>query len=109
LHRVLPDGCADILFTAGNGIPTLQVVGAMTQFQDFQLTAGQFYVGLRFHPGMWVNQLRAPAGHIDLTATEKKVRDAGGVIVEDAFSFPGGRRFQFTDPSGNELAVWCEK
>jgi uncharacterized protein len=45
----------------------------------------------------------------DLTATEKKVRDAGGTIVKDAFSFPGGRRFHFKDPSGNELAVWSEK
>jgi uncharacterized protein len=45
----------------------------------------------------------------DLAATEKKVRDAGGVIVKDAFSFPGGRRFHFADPSGNELAVWSEK
>jgi len=45
----------------------------------------------------------------DLAATEKKVRDAGGVIVKDAFPFPGGRRFHFADPSGNELAVWSEK
>jgi uncharacterized protein len=45
----------------------------------------------------------------DLAATEKKVRDAGGVIVKDIFPFPGGRRFHFADPSGNELAVWSEK
>jgi len=45
----------------------------------------------------------------DLAATEKKVRDAGGAITKDAFPFPGGRRFHFTDPSGNELAVWSEK
>jgi uncharacterized protein len=45
----------------------------------------------------------------DLAATEKKVRDAGGVIVKDAFPFPGGRRFHFSDPSGNVLAVWSEK
>ena len=45
----------------------------------------------------------------DLAAIEKKVRDAGGVIVKDAFPFPGGRRFHFSDPSGNELAVWSEK
>lgn len=45
----------------------------------------------------------------DLAATERKVRDAGGIIVKDAFAFPGGRRFHFTDPSGNELAVWSEK
>ena len=45
----------------------------------------------------------------DLAATEKKVRDAGGVIVKDAFPFPGGRRFHVADPSGNELAVWSER
>ena len=42
-------------------------------------------------------------------ALEKAVKDAGGTIVKEIFSFPGGRRFQFTDPSGNELAVWSEK
>lgn len=45
----------------------------------------------------------------DLAATEKKIRDAGGTIVKDAFPFPGGRRFHFADPSGNVLAVWSEK
>jgi uncharacterized protein len=45
----------------------------------------------------------------DLAATEKKVRDAGGAMVKDAFPFPGGRRFHFSDPSGNVLAVWSEK
>jgi predicted enzyme related to lactoylglutathione lyase len=43
-----------------------------------------------------------------LEATEKKIREAGGEIVKATFSFPGGRRFHFTDPSGNELAVWSE-
>jgi predicted enzyme related to lactoylglutathione lyase len=33
---------------------------------------------------------------------------AGGRIIRPIFSFPGGRRFHFTDPSGNELAVWSE-
>ena len=45
----------------------------------------------------------------DLAGMEAEVKAAGGVIVKDAFSFPGGRRFHFTDPSGNELAVWSEK
>ncbi len=44
----------------------------------------------------------------DLEATEAKVKKAGGKIVKPTFSFPGGRRFHFTDPSGNELAVWSE-
>jgi uncharacterized protein len=37
------------------------------------------------------------------------VRSAGGSIVREPFAFPGGRRFQFTDVSGNELGVWSEK
>jgi predicted enzyme related to lactoylglutathione lyase len=44
----------------------------------------------------------------DLEAMEAKVRAAGGTVVKPIFSFPGGRRFHFTDPSGNELAVWSE-
>lgn len=43
----------------------------------------------------------------DLEATKAKVVAAGGSIVQDIFSFPGGRRFQFLDPDNNELAVWA--
>lgn len=43
----------------------------------------------------------------DLDATEKKVVKAGGVIGA-RHEFPGGRRFHFTDTSGNELAVWTK-
>ncbi len=43
----------------------------------------------------------------DLEASLKAVRAAGGTIVKEPFPFPGGRRFHFTDPSGNELAVWA--
>lgn len=42
----------------------------------------------------------------DLPATHQAVVDAGGVISLAPFDFPGGRRFHFVDPSGNELAVW---
>ena len=45
----------------------------------------------------------------DLVASQKKIKDAGGKIVKDIFSFPGGRRFHFADPNGNELAVWSDK
>ena len=45
----------------------------------------------------------------DLEAMEARVKAAGGVIVREIFSFPGGRRFHFTDPSGNELSVWSDK
>lgn len=42
----------------------------------------------------------------DLDATAAAVRDAGGTITVPPFSFPGGRRFHFTDPAGNELGAW---
>ena len=43
----------------------------------------------------------------DLDATVEAVRSAGGKILKEPFSFPGGKRFHFADPSGNELAVWA--
>lgn len=45
----------------------------------------------------------------DLESMMQAVQDAGGSIVKPIFSFPGGRRFHFTDPAGNELAVWSEE
>ena len=44
----------------------------------------------------------------DLEAMESKVRAAGGRITVPIFAFPGGRRFHFQDPAGNELAVWSD-
>lgn len=44
----------------------------------------------------------------DLEDTLEKVIAAGGTLVKDIFSFPGGRRFHFSDPNGNEYAVWSE-
>ena len=44
----------------------------------------------------------------NLESTLAKVQEAGGVIIKPIFSFPGGRRFQFLDPSGNEFSVWSE-
>lgn len=44
----------------------------------------------------------------DLEAMRDRVTAAGGRITRDIFSFPGGRRFHFADPAGNELAVWSE-
>ena len=44
----------------------------------------------------------------NLDTTLSKIEDAGGKIVKPIFSFPGGRRFHFTEPSGNEFAVWSD-
>jgi predicted enzyme related to lactoylglutathione lyase len=44
----------------------------------------------------------------DLEATQAKIEQAKGIIVKPIFPFPGGRRFHFTEPSGNEFAVWSD-
>jgi predicted enzyme related to lactoylglutathione lyase len=44
----------------------------------------------------------------DLEKTLGAVQNAGGTIIKPIFSFPGGRRFHFLDPAGNEIAVWGE-
>ena len=45
----------------------------------------------------------------DLEATLAKIERAGGRIEKPIFSFPGGRRFHFCEPSGNEFAVWSDQ
>ncbi len=44
----------------------------------------------------------------DLEKSVAAVKAAGGKVVKEPYAFPGGRRFTFTDPSGNELGVWSE-
>lgn len=46
---------------------------------------------------------------LDLEASYASVQSAGGIVTREIISFPGGRRFQFRDPSGNELAVWSDQ
>ena len=43
-----------------------------------------------------------------LQETQEKILQAGGSITKPLFSFPGGRRFHFNDPNGNEYAVWSD-
>jgi uncharacterized protein len=45
----------------------------------------------------------------DLAETQRRIEQAGGKIVQAAYTFPGGRRFHFADPDGYELAVWADK
>ena len=42
----------------------------------------------------------------ELEQTQSKIEKAGGFVIKPIFSFPGGRRFHFADPNGNEYAVW---
>lgn len=51
-----------------------------------------------------------PVVHVrNVEEAKAAVVKAGGVVTRDVFVFPGGRRFHFTDPGGNELAVWSEE
>ena len=45
----------------------------------------------------------------ELEATREKIEAAGGRIVRPVFTFPGGRRFHFCEPGGNEFAVWSDR
>ena len=65
--------------------------------------------------GGFTKDLPAPAAGLlvvifasDLAGTLAKVQSAGGTIVKDIFTFPGGKRFHFTDPNQNVLAVWSD-
>lgn len=86
------------------------------QFNDY----GPGYAGIRKQGGGEAGGLRlTPEGATgkplvilyskDLDRSLAAVWAAGGTITQDPFTFPGGRRFHFRDPSGNELAVWSEK
>ena len=45
----------------------------------------------------------------DLESARASVLAAGGTVAADIYSFPGGRRFHFTEPAGSELAVWSDR
>jgi len=45
----------------------------------------------------------------NIKATQQKVEQSGGKILQQIFDFPGGCRFHFSEPSGNEFAVWSEE
>lgn len=44
----------------------------------------------------------------NLEETQMKIKSSGGTISREIFHFPGGRRFHFIEPSGNEIAVWSD-
>ncbi len=46
---------------------------------------------------------------LQIEQVQDAIKDAGGQICKPIFSFPGGRRFHFIEPSGNEMAVWSDE
>ena len=81
------------------------------RFQDYGPSYAAFSEGL---DGGFDADPQAPARPMvilyahDLEAMLAKVEAAGGAVTRPIFAFPGGRRFQFRDPAGNELGVWSE-
>lgn len=79
-------------------------------FTDYGPTYSAFDEGLE--GGFQADAAEAPAKPLpvlfseDLEATLEAVEAAGGTVARPIFEFPGGRRFHFIDPAGNELAVW---
>jgi hypothetical protein len=74
------------------------------QYTD--LNGGGIGIGFQEDPG------EQPAGPLlivevdDLAAARERIERAGGVVTREPFTFPGGSRFHFREPGGNELAVW---
>jgi hypothetical protein len=75
-----------------------------TSFEDGRLTGGFTKSRGVTNPGVLVVLYAA-----DLAATQARITQAGGRIVQEITSFPGGRRFHFADPNDNELAVWSDR
>jgi predicted enzyme related to lactoylglutathione lyase len=101
---------------AGNGsldsVKAFYSAAFSWSFTDYGPTYSAFDEGLE--GGFQADGAEAPPKPLPvlysnaLEDTLAAVEDAGGRIVRPIFAFPGGRRFHFADPAGNELAVWGE-
>ena len=81
------------------------------QFTDFgpdysATLTGDVDLGLQGDPASGISAPLPVVRVDDLEAAFDAVTKAGGTIAKPIFAFPGGRRFHFIDPGGNELAVW---
>lgn len=108
------DGKLDYLELPGGDLPgTKAFYGAAFgwKFIDYGPGYAAFDEGLDGGFDAQDDATRAPLPVLfatDLEAMLGRVEAAGGIIVQPIFTFPGGRRFHFRDPAGNELAVWSE-
>lgn len=77
-----------------------------TSFKDASLQGGFYQANLmsRAKKGSALIVFYSPS----LVKIKKEIEQAGGEIIQDIFEFPGGCRFHFLEPSGNEFAVWSE-
>jgi predicted enzyme related to lactoylglutathione lyase len=84
------------------------------EFTDYgpdysSFTDGRMNGGFRLEPEVTAGGPLVVLYSTNLEEIQAKVREAGGRIVRETFEFPGGRRFHFTDPGGNELAIWSDR
>jgi predicted enzyme related to lactoylglutathione lyase len=109
------DGKLDYLEMPGGDLPAVKAFyGAAFgwTFVDYGPEYAAFSEGL--DGGFQADPAQAPSVPLpvlyatDLDAMMIKVSDAGATITRSIFDFPGGRRFHFRDPAGNEMAVWSE-
>lgn len=108
------DGKLDYLELPGGDLPaTRAFYGAAFgwKFIDYGPEYAAFDEGLDGGFDAQAEAVRTPLPVLfarDLEAMQAKVEAAGGTIVRPIFAFPGGRRFHFRDPAGNEMAAWSE-
>lgn len=112
------DGKIDYVELPGGDLPATKAFYARAfgwEFVDYGPEYSAFAQGLDggFHTqtGKEVGAADRPLVILyahDLEAMQAQVEAAGGEVVVPIFAFPGGRRFHFRDPAGNELAVWSE-
>lgn len=106
------DGKIDYVEFAGNGLPAVKAFYAAAfgwTFTDYGPDYAAFD-GAGTDGGFnGEDATRAPLVILyahDLEAMQARVEAAGGRVTREIQSFPGGRRFHFSDPAGNELGVW---
>lgn len=100
--------------------PTGDAAASATFFQDAfglgHVACGPHYTDVQLGGdqtlGFQADAAEAPSGPLvvlevdDLVQARAAIEAAGGRVTVEPFGFPGGRRFHFTEPGGNELAVW---
>ena len=109
------DGKLDYLEMPGGDLPAIKAFYGQAfgwTFTDYGPEYAAFSQGL--DGGFYAHPTEAPPAPLpvlyakDLEAMLARVTGAGAAITRPIFPFPGGRRFHFRDPAGNELAVWSE-
>jgi predicted enzyme related to lactoylglutathione lyase len=109
------DGKLDYLEMPGGDLPKVKAFYAQAfgwAFTDYGPLYAAFSEGLdggfNAHPGDAAPKPLPVLYATDLDALFERVKAAGATIARPIFDFPGGRRFHFLDPAGNEMAAWSE-